>query len=96
MSPLKGTVIKTGAVLTVRLQSRAVVDIPYRNDLLLGDTCYVLYDFTRMQVADIWSEDEYNEYEDVSGGEFLLPLPPGSEEPHEIAVDPNVFLDVSL
>lgn len=96
MRPLKGIVVKTGVVLTVRLQSRAIVEIPRVPELRLGDTCYILYDFTTMQVHDYWTEEEFNGYEDVSGGEFWLPAAPGAEEPHELAVDPTVCFGVSL
>jgi hypothetical protein len=96
MTPLEGIVIKTGAVLTVRLASRAIVEIARHPELRLGDTCYILYDFTRMQVRDVWTKDEYHMYEDVSGYEFDLPLPPEWEEPQEWAKDPIFCPDVSL
>lgn len=96
MTPLKGIVHKASAVLTVRLKTRALVDIPRHPQLKLGDTCYVLYDFTRMQVRDIWTEEEFFAHDDVSGGAFHMELPPHAEKPEELAVDPTVVLDVSL
>jgi len=67
MRPLEGVVISTGADLIIRLQSGAAVAISRRSDLLLGDTCYILFDYTRLKVRDVWSEEEYHNLEDVSG-----------------------------
>ena len=69
MRPLEGVVVETGTDLVVRLQSGAKLGIPHRRDLLLGDTCYILFDYTRLEVYDVWSEDEYHNLEDVSGPE---------------------------
>lgn len=87
MRPLKGIVVKVGTTLIVRLQSRATLSIARHPDLRLGDVCYILYDYTCMEVRDVWTEAEYHAQEDVSGGEFVLPLPPEHEEPHELAVN---------
>ena len=96
MRPLEGVVIKVGAEIKVRLLSRAVVTIPWHRDLRLGDTCFILYDFTRMEVRDIWTEAEYFTEEDISGVEREFPLPPEWAEASEFAVDPNLDPDVSL
>lgn len=96
MRPIEGIVVKVGTVLIVRLFTRATVEIPRHPELRLGDACFVLYDYTRMSVRDVWTMGEYHALEDVSGSEFKLPTPPGWEKPHEMAVDPIVCPDVSL
>ena len=76
MRPLEGVVVETGTNTVIRLQSGAKVSIPHRRDLLLGDTCYILFDYTRLEVRDVWSEDEYHFLEDVSGPEDRSEKPP--------------------
>ena len=88
MRPLEGVVVDTSAGLTIRLQSRALVRTPRQKKLKLGDTCYVLYNYTTMQVRMIWTEKEYNALEDSSGDAFEFLLPPEWEEPHAWALDP--------
>ena len=80
MRPLKGVVISTGTELIVRLPSGATVSVPRRRDMLLGDVCYVLFDYTRLEVRDTWSEDEYYHLEDISGPEDRSEKPPSWEK----------------
>jgi len=80
MRPLKGVVISTGAELLIRLPSGAKLAVPHRRDLLMGDTCYVLFDYTRLEVHDVWSEDEYYNLEDISGPEDRSEKPPSWEK----------------
>jgi len=96
MRPLEGVVIKVGTALKIRLSSRAVVSIPFRGDLKLGDTCFILYDFTCLEVRDVWTEAEYFAEEDSSGRESELPLPPEWGDASAFAIDPNLDPDVSL
>ena len=95
MRPLEGVVIDRGAGLTIRLKSGALIRIARRNDLLLGDTCYVLYDYTQLEVYDVWTEDEYFMQED-DGSELNFELPPDYEKPSKWAVEPEGRPVVSL
>ena len=95
MEPLKGVVIDRGTGLTIRLKSGALVRVARHPELLLGDTCYVLYDYTRLAVHDIWTEDEYF-MQDDDGEELQLELPPNYAPAHEWAVEPEGRLVVSL
>ncbi len=83
MRPLEGVVIETGVVLVIRLKSRALVRVPEQKDLKLGDTCYILFDYTRLEVHMIWTEAEYDAEDNSSGEEFEYLLPPDWEEPHK-------------
>lgn len=84
MRPLRGVVIETGAKTTIRLNSGARLDIPGRRDLRLGDVCFVLFDYTRLEIRDVWTEEEYYTLEDCSGEEDQLPLLP------ELGDDPEM------
>lgn len=96
MRALEGVVIDRGVKLMVRLYSGARVRIPRQKDLRLGDTCYILFDYTRLEVRDVWSEEEYYNLEDVFGPENRDEHPPDLEEPHKWAMlsepDPGVSL----
>lgn len=91
MEPIKGIVIKTGPVLTVRLYTRALVEVPRHPQLRLGDTAYVLYDYTRMQVNDVWTEEEFTAHDDVSGGIVKSHLPLDEYDPDGV-IDPTSLL----
>ena len=95
MRPLEGVVIDRGTGLTIRLKSGALVRIARRNDLLLGDTCYILFDYTQLEVRDVWTEDEYF-LQDDDGSELDFELPPDYEPAHKWAVEPEGRLVVSL
>lgn len=96
MSPLEGVVIRRGVRLMVRLSTGAIVSISRQKDLHLGDTCFILYDFTRLEVRDVWSEEEYYNLEDVFGPEIREETPPDAEEPHRWAQMSNPVPGVSL
>jgi len=96
MTPLKGTVISRGTELTIRLSSGARVRVPRQKDLRLGDAVFVCYDYTRMVVREIWTEQEYHTEEDSAGVEWDLVLPPWWDEPADWAVDAEVCPVVSL
>ncbi len=85
MEPLRGVVIETGATTTIRLRSGARLDIPGRRDLRLGDVCFVLFDYTRLEIRDVWTEEEYYALEECSGDETQLPLLP------ELGEDPALI-----
>lgn len=95
MRPIPSIVIKCGAELTLRLESGGLVRVPEQKDLRLGDTAYVLYDYTRMVVHGVWTESEYHAPED-DGEELDFNLPPDYEEPHKWAVEAEVCPVVSL
>ena len=62
MSPSQGVVVDTnGGLLGVRLATRALVHVAKQKGLRLGDRCYILYDYTRMRVREVWTEAEYND-----------------------------------
>ena len=67
MSPLRGVVIETGAVLVVRLKSGAKLRIPEDERFVLGDVAWVLYDYTRGRVRKLWTNAQY--YHDGDPGE---------------------------
>jgi hypothetical protein len=96
MRPLPGIVIKRGADLTIRLQTGARVRVPRQKDLRLGDAAFVCYDYTKMVVREVWSEDKYLSLEDTGSEEVDFPLHPDYEKPHKWAVDPEVCPVVSL
>jgi hypothetical protein len=95
MRPLPSVVIDCGAELTLRLESGGQVRIPKQKDLRLGDTAYVLYDYTQLVVRDVWTKAEY-EVEENWGEELDHNLPPDYEEPHRWAIEPELALVVSL
>jgi hypothetical protein len=88
MRPLPGVVVDTSAGLTIRLSSRAVVRVPEQKKLRLGDTCYVLYNYTTMAVRGVWTEEEYSAEDDIDSEEPRVKLPPSWSDPHEWAVEP--------
>ncbi len=95
MRPLPSVIIACGAELTLRLESGGQIRIPRQSDIRLGDTVYVLYDYTQLVVRGIWTEAEYNIEEDGSI-ELAHNLPPEYAEPHKWAVEAEVALVVSL
>jgi hypothetical protein len=46
----------------------------------LGDACYILFDYTRLRIYAVWSEDEYNDPGDWAGPEDRSEKPPGWEK----------------
>jgi hypothetical protein len=87
MRPLEGVIIGGSTKLLIRLRSGATVSIPRRNDLKLGDTCFVLFDYTRLEVRDVWSEEEYYALEDDGPCPvFEEEGPPDREEPYKWAM----------
>lgn len=94
MRPLPCVVINTDTELTLRLESGGQVRVPKQKDLRLGDTAYVLYDYTRLVVHDIWTVDEYNVMEN-DGEEPKVVLPPDYAEPYKWAVPAEICPVVS-
>ena len=87
MRPLKGVVVDTEVGLTIRLESRALVRVHKQKDLRLGDTCYVLYNYTTLEVWRIWTEEEYAIEDGSCGDEFEFLLPPDWEPAHKWAYE---------
>jgi len=96
MRPLEGVVVSTGANLLIRLKSGAKVSIPRRRDLLLGDVCFILFDYTRLEVRDVWSESEYHALEESAGPECTVERPPDWESPSAWAEQSEPWPGVSL
>ena len=96
MKPMPGVVISTSAELLVRLESGAVVSIPCRVDLLMGDVCFVLFNYTTLEVYMTWSEEQYHHLEDVFGLEPEIEEPPEFEERWRSALLSDPVSGVSL
>jgi hypothetical protein len=84
-------VVSTGVELTIRLQSRALVRAPKQKKLRLGDTVYVLYNYTTMQVRSLWTEIEYHADDEIEEEPEPIRMHPDDEEPHVVALlsDPD-------
>jgi hypothetical protein len=72
VSPLKGVIISTDNVLVIRLASRAQVRVAHQKNLRLGDTAYVLFDYTRLKVREIWTEEEHDRRDDTGSKAGLV------------------------
>ena len=96
MSPLKGIVIDSGAELMIRLCTGAKLRIPIQKDLALGDTCFILFDYTNLSIHGIWTEDEYHNLEERSNFETKVEPTPDFDEPHEWARLSDPVSGVSL
>lgn len=96
MLPLKGVIVGTSAELTIRLPSRAVVKAPLQKDLRLGDTCYVLYNYTIMKVRQVWTEEEYRSEDFEPQLEWDEPEEPEWVAAHEAAAQSELVPGVSL
>lgn len=59
LHPRKGIVIDNSTELVIRLQTGAQLSVPQQKKIKLGDTCYVLFNYTTLKVREIWTEDEY-------------------------------------
>ena len=95
MRPLRGVVIDRSVKLVIRLSSGARVRVPRQKDLRLGDTCFILFDYTRLEVKGIWTEEEYHNLEDVFGPEDRAETPPDLEKPWKWAMLSNPVPGVS-
>lgn len=89
MSPLRGVVIDTSNGLVIRLKTRARIYVVQQKDLRLGDTAYVLYDYTRLRAREIWTEEEYDRGDIVVSEEPHPNLPPDWLPPHKWLVEPE-------
>ena len=89
MSPLEGVVISTDNVLVIRLASRAQIRVAHQKDLRLGDTVYVLFDYTRLKVREVWTEEEHDRADDTGSEEPVLHLPPDWEPMEKWLVEPE-------
>ena len=96
MRPLEGIIISRGVRLMIRLITGARVNIPRQKDLRLGDVVFVLFDYTRLEVRDVWTLEEYHNLEDVFGLEPKVETPPDLEEPHRWAEMSEPVPGVSL
>jgi len=91
MTPLRGVVIEAGAGFVVLLESGAHIDVRTEKDFSVGDPIWILFDYTRGKVANVWTETE--RYEDGNPGEpseGLWPYPgfdPDNERP---PIDPTL------
>lgn len=94
--PRKGIIIDTSAELMIRLTSGARVCVPQQKDLRLGDTCYVLYDYTRMLVNKIWTEDEYHRSDDPNEEVEEADMGPYEEDIIQALINHVICLGVSL
>lgn len=59
MWPRKGVVIMSSASLVIRLSNGARVSVPRQKNIQLGDTVYVLWDYTANCLRNVWTEEEY-------------------------------------
>ena len=94
--PRKGIIIDTSAELLIRLQSGARINVPRQKDLRLGDTCYVLYDYTRMLVNRIWTEEEYYQSDEPNEEIEKIDMGPYEEDLMQTLIDHMVCLGFSL
>lgn len=94
--PRKGIIIDTSAELMIRLQSGARVNVLHQKDLRLGDTCYVLYDYTRMLVNRIWTEEEYYQSDDPNEDVDEADMGPYEEDIIQTLLNHVVRLGFSL
>lgn len=96
MSPLEGIVISYGTELVIRLCTGAKLRIPKQKALALGDTCFVLFNYTNLSIRGLWTEDEYHNLEERSNFEVKVEPTPDFEEPHEQARMSDPVSGVSL
>jgi len=69
MKPIAGTVIETGVIgHRIRLDTGAVITIPKLNNVQLGDKCFVFFNYTSMEVRNVFSEAEMLAMEDEEPG----------------------------
>lgn len=68
--------------------------VPRQKDLRLGDTVYVCYDYTRMVVRELWSEEEYHADDGSFGPEIDLGANP--PDMRDMTVDAEGWPVVSL
>ena len=95
MTSLKGIVISRGAELVVRLTSGSRVRIPRQKDLRLGDTVYICYDYTRMVVRDILSEEEFLAEDNIADDPVEWDCPEQLDV-LDLAIEPHFGSVVSL
>jgi hypothetical protein len=74
MSPLRAIVVdRANSQLTMRTKQGVRFTIPEQKGLKLGDNCYVLYDFTKMKIARIWTESDLEEDDAGEELDFIYP-----------------------
>lgn len=62
MRPIPGLVIgKKMGFLRIQLQSGSIVHVPKLKNLGFGDKVWVCFDYTRMEVRDVLTDEEYHE-----------------------------------
>ena len=73
MRPLAAVVLGLyRQTLTIELESGVILEIPERYDLLVGDKCWVAYDYTNNEVRQVyrndpWLETKQENTEEVEG-----------------------------
>ena len=61
-APCHGVIVdRKGGELKVHLSNGAKIHVAEQKGLRLGDECYIIYDYTRLAVAEIWTLSEYND-----------------------------------
>jgi hypothetical protein len=84
MEPLRAAVIdRVGTELVLRTKHGARIRIPKQKGLGLGDTCHILYDYTKMRVREIWTDEDLQEPQAAGELEELLPV----EDEEELDID---------
>ena len=81
MAPIKGVVIEDDVALVIRLRDGVKVRLPLDERFVLGDPVWILYDFTKGCVRELWTEQQFHDDGD-----------PGCE-PVEVDLGPNWISD---
>jgi hypothetical protein len=84
MRPIPGLVIgKKMGFLKIQLQSGSCVYVSELKGLGFGDKVWVCYDFTRMDVRDVLTDEEYHEADQFEEPPDEEPPYPGWLPPHK-------------
>jgi hypothetical protein len=87
MWPRKGVVIMCSAHLVIRLSNGARVNVPHQKNIRLGDTVYVLWDYTANCLRTVWTEAEYLAEDEIPMDMGNYAPDPVSGDPEEIALN---------
>lgn len=58
---MRGVVIEIGVILVIRLKTGAKIRVPLDERFKLGDIAWILYDFTRGHVHELWTNSQYHD-----------------------------------